>query len=358
MINIDFLVAGCNTHCKHCYVNGGPGPMMLLEDTLLCIERLDGLASYLPGEVSFTLDHEPMNHPNIDRILRAASQTRNITNYHHGMTSGVGLIHRKDKEAVIGSYLACGYDTFGITLHGAEKHHDEITRREGACHAAIAAAKFIKAQGAHLDVSLMLNHFFAEDAESVSTILKQLEPDYIHFAIPIFTPHRNMMDFEPYRASVKTLEDLRGYLSEWRQDETEVRNRAERSTPIFVYEQLYREETLRELFRQKQDELYLSLHQDCKLYVGNSGAETRCLGDLRSMDLKAAAETIRALPGNRDYGAFYDEDALPATEKLRAALEQLPQENLYGDFPSVVYRGLVELKEPTKIIALQSVKET
>jgi len=27
------------------------------------------------------------------------------------------------------------------------------------------------------------------------------------------------------------------------------------------------------------DELYLSLHQDCKLYLGNSGAETYCFGD-------------------------------------------------------------------------------
>ena len=34
MINFDFLVAGCNTRCQHCYVNGGPGPMMPLADAL------------------------------------------------------------------------------------------------------------------------------------------------------------------------------------------------------------------------------------------------------------------------------------------------------------------------------------
>lgn len=32
------------------------------------------------------------------------------------------------------------------------------------------------------------------------------------------------------------------------------------------------------LFRQEQNELYLTVHPDCKLYVGNSGAETDCLG--------------------------------------------------------------------------------
>ena len=41
MINIDFLVAGCNTHCRHCYVNGGPGPIMPVEDALMCIDKLD-----------------------------------------------------------------------------------------------------------------------------------------------------------------------------------------------------------------------------------------------------------------------------------------------------------------------------
>lgn len=60
IINFDFLVAGCNTRCQHCYVNGGPGPMMPLADALTCLERLDELAACLHNEVSFTLDHEPI----------------------------------------------------------------------------------------------------------------------------------------------------------------------------------------------------------------------------------------------------------------------------------------------------------
>ena len=80
MINIDFLLAGCNTRCRHCYVNGGPGPMMATGDALLCMEKLDRLAALLPDETSFTLDHEPMNHPEIARIISAAANTRNIQN--------------------------------------------------------------------------------------------------------------------------------------------------------------------------------------------------------------------------------------------------------------------------------------
>lgn len=56
-VNFDILVSGCNTRCKHCYVNGGPGSMMKLEDALLFIEKLDALAEFLPFEASFTLDN-------------------------------------------------------------------------------------------------------------------------------------------------------------------------------------------------------------------------------------------------------------------------------------------------------------
>lgn len=356
MTNIDFLVSGCNTHCQHCYVNGGPGPLMPVEDALLCIERLDLLASRLPGEVSFTLDHEPMNHPDIDRILQAAAQTQWIQNFHHGMTTGVGLMRRQDRHAVVQSYLKWGYSEFGITIHGSKAHHDEITQRPGAYDAAVSAADFLKAAGAELNISLMLNRFFPEDAESITGLLKRLQPSYIYFAIPIYTPHRNMRRFEPYRAAVEDIKSLRGYLAQWGQDESKILSLGEQNTPIAAAEQLRSGAGLPGLFAKEQDELYLSLHQDCMLYVGNSGAETQCLGDLRSIDIESAAKTIASLPGNRDYGAFYHEDVLPASQALTAALTKLPPNLVYGDIESVFYRGLDELNIPTRLIPTQQPK--
>ena len=350
MINIDFLMAGCNTHCRHCYVNGGPGPLMPVEDALLCIEKLDGLAAYLTEEVTFTLDHEPMNHPQIHRILRGASRTKHIQHYHHGMTTGVGLMHRADKDAVVKAYLDCGYDAFGITIHGNAAHHDEIVRRKGAYAGAVAAAEFLKAHGAKIEVSLMLNRYFAEDAESVTEMLCRLQPDYVGFAMPIFTPHRNMMAFEPYRATVDTVALLREWLPQWRQDEGEILKEAEQNTVAAVVRRLKQGVDLEGLFARKQEELYLTLHQDCKLYVGNSGGETSCLGDLRELDLKETAGIISALPGNRDYGAYYDAGSLPTTDALVQALEGIPQNLVYGDFESVLYRGFVELGVPTRIL--------
>ena len=350
MINIDFLVAGCNTRCRHCYVNGGPRPMMPVEDAIACIEKLDALAKYLSEEASFTLDHEPMNHPHIDQILYAAAHTQYIQNYHHGMTTGIGLMHRKDKEAVVKAYLDQGYNTFGITIHGSAAHHDEIVRRKDTYNIAVAAASYLKEKGAKIEVSLMLNRHFAEDAGSITAMLDQIQPDYIGFAIPIFTPHKNMMDFEPHRASMETVTALRRYLPQWRQKEAEIIKAAEQNTIASTIARLEQGIDLKDMFAQEQDELYLTLHQDCKLYVGNSGTETQCLGDLRQIDLKATAERINALPGNRDYGAFYDTALLPTTAQLVEALGKLPGNMVHGDIESVIYRGLAALNIPTRIL--------
>ena len=100
-VNFDLIAAGCNTRCRHCYVNGGPGKRMEAEDALLCIRRLDEIAALLPGPTSFTLDNEPMNHPEIVSILRAASSVKHVRHFHHGMTTGLALMERP----VIGKQL-------------------------------------------------------------------------------------------------------------------------------------------------------------------------------------------------------------------------------------------------------------
>lgn len=350
-INVDFLVSGCNTRCRHCYVAGGPGPLMTTEDALLCMKKLDALAALLPGEVTLTLDHEPMNHPDIGQIIRAAANTKHIVNFHHGMTSGIALMRRKDRDAVLQAYLDLGYRSFGITIHGSREHHDEIVRHKGAFDAAAAAAEYFKAHGTRLEVALMVNRFFPEDAGSLSEFLDRVRPHFTGVVIPIFTPHRSMMDFEPYRASLPDLEALAGKLTAWGQDEAAFLENARRLTVASAVDRLRKGPGLPDLFAAPQDELYLSLHQNCVLYVGNSGTETRCIGDIRTADPEEAARIIGELPGNRDYGAFYDAAELPSAGSLIRTMEKLPQDLVYGDFESAIYRGLAEIGVNTVILS-------
>lgn len=349
-INVDFLVSGCNTQCRHCYVNGGPGPLMQADDALACIEKLDQIAAFFPNGMTFTLDHEPMNHPEIWKILHAASHTKHVTNYHHGMTTGLGLMARSDKEAVIQAYLENGYHEFGITLHGVSAHHDEIVNRKGAFDKAIAAARFLSQMGCRVQISLMVNRFFAEDADQISRLIDDMKVNDIYFAVPIFTPHANMMRFESYRATLETFEAIRRYLPKWGQDAEEILERARQNSVGRAAEKLQNID-LRSLWREKQDTLYLSLHQDCMLYVGNSGVEAQALGDLRKLAPEVVAGVIQKLPGNADYGAFYDIESLPGTETIREAIKALPQNLVYGDFSSVLYRAFVDLDVPTKLLS-------
>ena len=352
MINIDFLLSGCNTRCRHCYVAGGPGSLMATDTALQCLEKLDALAGYLPGEVTFTLDHEPMNHPDVKRIIHAASGTKRIRYYHHGMTTGIGLMRREDRDDVLRAYMDCGYRSFGITIHGNAVHHDEIVRRGGAYEATVSAAEFLRSRGAELEVSLMVNRFFPGDAEDITALISRLRPGYVGCVFPIYTPHANMADFEPYRAALPEIELLREILPRWQQDTAELLECARGLTVSAAVSRLRSGTRLRSLFEAPQDELYLTLHQDGVLYVGNSGAETQRIGDLREMDPREMAGWIAQLPGNRDYGAFYDVDALPETDQLIRALEGIPQNLVYGDFESAVYRGLSLLGVPARILRL------
>ena len=183
-------------------------------------------------------------------------------------------------------------------------------------------------------------------------MLKRLNPDRIFLAIPIFTPHQKMLDFESYRATLETFQGLRGYLNAWSQNEQELLETAQSNSVGSAMERLEQGMDLSALFRQEQNELYLTVHPDCKLYVGNSGAETDCLGDLRTLDAKETAGIIKTLPGNRDYGAYYNFGNLPSLDQVRGALKSLDQSLVHGDFESILYRAFAQLRIPTKILNL------
>ena len=349
-INFDVLISGCNTRCKHCYVGGGPGALMPVGTALRCLEKLDELASLLDGEVSFTLDNEPMNHPDIARIVRAAANMKHAVYYHHGMTTGLALMKRADRDGVMRAYLESGYCDFGITVHGNAAHHDDIVRRPGAYRASVDAAAYMKACGADLNISLMFNRFFAEDADEIDALLERLQPSFVYFAVPNYTPHARMDDFEPYRAALETLYAVLPRLSRRLRNGEELVSEAERCTVGAVKLALKRELSLTELFYRPQEELYLTVHPNGSLFVGNTGAETERLGDLTALDAEKTAAYIRSLPGNRDYGAFYDVERLPSQAELIAALDALGQDLIYADEAGVIYRGLSALGVPTKIL--------
>jgi hypothetical protein len=91
----------------------------------------------------------------------------------------------------------------------------------------------------------------------------------------------------------------------------------------------------------------MTVHQNGELYIGNTGVETECLGNLRTLDIEETAKRISELPGNRDYSAFYEVNQLPDREALIHAFDQQPQDLLYSDKASAIYRMLTSIGIPT-----------
>jgi hypothetical protein len=193
----------------------------------------------------------------------------------------------------------------------------------------------------------MFNRFFPEDAEELDNLITKLQPDWIFFAVTNFTPHAHMAEFEPYRGTLEMLNQIRPQLECWRWPEE---MRQEVCTPGMLRERIEGGLDIAELFRQPQDELYLTVHPDGNLFVGNTGVETECLGNMRTLDIRETALRISELPGNRDYTAFYDIDRLPGREGLLRALEELPRDLAYSDTASAIYRVLAAMGIQTKII--------
>lgn len=156
-----------------------------------------------------------------------------------------------------------------------------------------------------------------------------------------------MADYEPYRGSLDTLHRIRPWLAQWQQQEDEFTK--EICTISMLRKQLECGLDITALFKCSQDDLYMTVHQNGDLFVGNTGVETEHLGNLRTLDIQESAKRISELPGNRDYSAFYEEDQLPDREALIHALDQLPQDLLYSDRASALYRVLTMLGVPNKI---------
>jgi len=195
----------------------------------------------------------------------------------------------------------------------------------------------------------MMNRFFIDDAEKISRLIENIGADDTYLAIPIYTPHPNMMLFEPYRATLEDFDSIFCYLPSWNQDVEQIMKKAHQNSIGRARERIPHMD-LHQLWTEKQDVLYLSVHQDCTLYVGNSGVETRNLGDLRQLDPKDTAEVIKNLPGNYDYSAFYDIEAIPDVKSILRAIDAIPQNLVYGDFASILYRALAGLAIPTKLL--------
>ncbi|MCK4591079.1 MAG: radical SAM protein, partial [Candidatus Latescibacteria bacterium] len=112
-LTVDIRIAGCAARCWHCYVNGGPGPLMPLEEYRCCLDTLevvfDGLKKH-GVKIDLCLDYEPLLHPDICEILKITAERFE----HHFVwstfpTTGIPIATRPDWEEILETLRDVGF---------------------------------------------------------------------------------------------------------------------------------------------------------------------------------------------------------------------------------------------------------
>ncbi len=336
--NIDFLLAGCSTNCRHCYVDGGPAPIMPLKDVLLAFEKLQPAFDKWGKAISFTLDNEAYLHPDLPDILRYIYGGCAENDFHHGSTTGIAFNHRRDKEALWSLQQQLGLDYGCITLHGGRQNHDFLTQTPGSLEESLDYARFVRSHGGRMEVNLMLSRLLVDGREQLTALLEELAPDAVHLTVTNAAPNRRLWDYQRWRVCAADCEKLTGFLCRWGLEEDKTLARLADCTHQALVSKLEVQGP-----PQEPDHCFLSLHRDLTLWLGNTGVEQRLLGDLRRM---TGQDVITALEGCTPNWNFYPSAfaSPPPFDRVLAYAQTHPRQDLlYPDADSLLSRMTQEL---------------
>lgn len=297
--NIDIIIAGCNTNCRHCYVNGGPGKRMTKDDFVKCIDKLIPVFDHFEDKLSFTIDNELFGHPDIFYMLKYVKEKCWSSYSHHGSSTGIAFNHRLDKEELWKFQQENGIDFGCITLHGAESNHNFITQNPNSFKESMEYASFIKSHNGKLYVALMLTSLLVEDRDEITKILQELNPHEVYFAVPLFAPSKRMMDYQTYRASYDECMKLKGYLTKWNINEEKYFSIFEKNNSKSILKRMKNNNSFN--FENTPESCYLTIHQNLDLYYGNTGAEIQKIGNINELTSQEIIDYLEKCKSNYSY---------------------------------------------------------
>lgn len=351
----EISLAGCNTNCLHCYVDGGPGALMPYEDYLLCIEKLKSVLDCLDGDISVTLGNELFNHPMAKDIVKETFKfmPEYYTHEEVGInTTGIALLKLPEnkRDQLMDALIEAGAKSACLTLHGYEDHHNEIVRNKIAFKTIKKTADYFNSYGIELFFSIMMNKYVILDWNDLEKFLKKT-PNYGVFAvIPLYMPFKRLKEFQRFRAEYEDYLKLKGKMDLLGIDEDE----------FFSIVETYNEKAIADLvkdgFDYKKAEAqcpnwaFFNIAHNLNLYYGNAGARTKLIGNLRSSSTSELVDVIKNLKANYDYSAFYDVDKLPPVIEVLQNIQPLKTNYVYPNIASCLYSWFDLCSIPSCII--------
>ncbi len=351
----EISIAGCNTDCLHCYIDGGPGAVMPYEDYILCIEKLKPVLDCLDGEISVTLGNELFNHSMAKDIVRETYKfmPEYFTYEEVGInTTGIALLKmpKDERDELMDALVDAGAKSACLTLHGNEEHHNEIVRNRKAFEAIKRTADYLNSYGIELFFSIMMNKYVIEDWKDIVKFLRKT-PHYGAFAVvPLYLPIERLREYQQVRAEYDDYFTLRGKMEPIGIDEDD----------LFHAVEAYNEEAIADLvrdgfdYKEAEDKCpnwaFFNIDHNLNLYYGNAGASTKLIGNLKSSSTSELVEAIKNLKANYDYSAYYDIDELPPVSEILEKIKPLKTNYVYPDIASCLYSWFDLCSIPSRII--------
>lgn len=289
--NIDILVAGCNTSYQHCYVNGGYEKIMSFSDYQKCIQKLRPVFEKLNKSCSFTLDNELYNHPQALEILQFTHQEVHDYYYHHGSTTGIALMKRKDKDDILSLLVKYGTPYAGLTFHGGKKHHNEIVHNEQGFDVLKETAIYLHNKGIKVFLSFMISQYLIEDLDAIDQLLHEIPYDDFFFVIPNFMPTTRMINYQKLRLAHEDYPILFDFMDQRHIDSSEIKKQVTNFNEKKILASLS-EEYLKDFFENEPKQAFFKVDQQLNFYYGNTGATSQLIGNLNDLTSEEILQSI------------------------------------------------------------------
>lgn len=320
--NIDVLVAGCNTTCMHCYVNGGFAPAMSLTDFYLCMDKLSPAFEKLKDKVSFTLDNELFNHPDATEILECVERNFKNNYYHHGSTTGIAFLEHTKQAELFDVLERNKWNYVSFAVHGTRDVHNSIVNNDSGLESIIAASKLFKEHDFKIWISLMISKRLVRDLNGLSDVLSQIPYDNILPVIPDYYPTPRLLKYQDIRCNKDEYGELIDFLISKNVDTSDIEYAVRSYNEEAIMDTLDKDLVTAEL-RSKETAFF---HIDNKLdfYLGNTGSPLSCLGNIKDLTPEEIYNLIVSADDNYyETSSIHYSDILSAVSsgKLRLSKE-------------------------------------
>lgn len=343
--NIDILVAGCNTTCLHCYVNGGKAPSMPLEDFKICMQKFLPVFERLKHQISYTLDNEVYNHENAVEILEYVEKNAKENYFHHGSTTGIAFLHHPKQKEILEVLKRNDWNSASFAIHGKASTHNQIVHSENALDAIIKASKIFKDNDCKVLVSLMLSKKMRDELEEVDQILKAIEYDTILPVIPDYYPISRLNKYQEIRCNKDEYTEILEFLRNKNVNIDDIQTCIYEYNEENVIDSLHLDTIKTKLT--SENTVFFHVDHNLNFYCGNTGSTQKLLGNIKTLDCDAIYNLIVNSKDNyyETYSIHY-EDILDAikTNNLMKSKENYVYPNEIAALLAMIHNNHVKKK--------------